>query len=166
MAQVNDRRFLFSSGLGLDALGRRAHRRPPHLKARFGPYYFAYCGFGEFLGKTVARPPRLETVTDGGDALPGVTVLVQKGDYTYFRRIPIHAAQGATLADPTLAGIVLRNLRPRPSCPGSSTASSPPAPTWTAIARSTASPASARSWCAPSTIGRYRCTSTATTSAT
>ena len=42
-----------------------------------------------------------------------MTVLVQKGDpYTFFRRIPIHAAQGATLADPTLAGIVLRSTRP------------------------------------------------------
>jgi diacylglycerol kinase family enzyme len=113
MAQVNDRRFLFSSGLGLDASVVARVDAHPHLKARFGPYYFAYCGFGEFLGKYVAKPPRLETVTDGGDALPGVTVLVQKGDpYTYFRKIPIHAAQGATLADPTLAGIVLRSTRP------------------------------------------------------
>jgi len=113
MAKVNDRRFLFSSGLGLDASVVARVDAHPHLKARFGPYYFAYCGFGEFLGKYVARPPRLETVTDGGAPLPGVTVLVQKGDpYTYFRRIPIHAAQGAQLADPTLSGIVLRNTRP------------------------------------------------------
>ena len=113
MAMVNERRFLFSSGLGLDASVVARVDAHPHLKARFGPYYFAYCGFGEFLGKYVARPPRLETVTDGGGAVPGVTVLVQKGEpYTYFRRIPIHAAHGATLTDPTLAGIVLRSTRP------------------------------------------------------
>jgi diacylglycerol kinase family enzyme len=113
MAVVNERRFLFSSGLGLDAAVVARVDAHPKLKARFGPYYFAYAGFGEFLGKYVARPPRLEAITDGGVAVPGVTVLVQKGDpYTYFRRIPIHAAQGAELTDPTLAGVVLRSTRP------------------------------------------------------
>jgi diacylglycerol kinase family enzyme len=113
MAMVNERRFLFSSGLGLDASVVARVDSHPRLKARFGPYYFAYAGFGEFLGKYVARPPRLETVTDGGRPLPGVTVLVQKGDpYTYFRRIPIHAAEGAELTDATLAGVVLRSTRP------------------------------------------------------
>jgi diacylglycerol kinase family enzyme len=113
MGVVNDRRFLFSSGLGLDASVVARVDAHPHLKARFGPYYFAYCGFGEFLGKYVTKPPRLEAVTDGGAPLGGVTVLVQKGDpYTYFRRIPIHAAEGGVLTDPTLAGVVLRSTRP------------------------------------------------------
>jgi diacylglycerol kinase family enzyme len=113
MANVNDRGFLFSSGLGLDASVVARVDSHPSLKARFGPYYFAYAGFGEFLGKYVARPPRLETVVDGGDPLPGVTVLVQKGDpYTYFRSIPIHAAEGAELTGRTLAGVVLRTSRP------------------------------------------------------
>jgi diacylglycerol kinase family enzyme len=113
MAMVNDRRFLFSSGLGLDASVVARVDAHPHLKARFGPYYFAWCGFGEFFGKYVARPPRLETVTDGSAPVAGVTVLVQKGEpYTYFRSIPIHAAHGATLTDPTLAGVVLRSTRP------------------------------------------------------
>jgi diacylglycerol kinase family enzyme len=113
MAMVDDRRFLFSSGLGLDASVVARVDSHPQLKARFGPYYFAYCGFAEFLGKYVASPPRLETVTDGGTPVPGVTVLVQKGDpYTYFRKIPIRAAQGAELTDHTLAGVVLRSTRP------------------------------------------------------
>jgi diacylglycerol kinase family enzyme len=112
MAMVNERRFLFSSGLGLDASVVARVDAHPQLKARFGPYYFAYCGFGEFLGKYMSKPPRLETVTDGGAPLPGVTVLIQKGDpYTYFRRIPIRAAVGAELTEPTLAGIVLRSTR-------------------------------------------------------
>src|SRR4051794_35018063 len=93
LAVVNDRRFLFSAGLGLDASVVARVDSHPHLKHRFGPYYFAYAGFAEFLGKYVARPPRLETVTDGGAPLDGVTVLVQKGDpYTYFRSIPLHVA--------------------------------------------------------------------------
>jgi diacylglycerol kinase family enzyme len=113
LAMVNERRFLFSSGLGLDASVVARVDAHPRLKARFGPYYFAYAGFGEFLGKYAARAPRLEAVADGGAPLPGVTALIQKGDpYTYFRRIPIHAAEGATLTDPTLAGVMLRSTRP------------------------------------------------------
>jgi diacylglycerol kinase family enzyme len=113
MAVVNERRFLFSSGLGLDASVVERVDGHPHLKARFGPYYFAYAGFREFLGKYVTRPPRLETVTDGGAPRAGVTVLVQKGDpYTYFRHIPIHAADPIELTDPRLAGVVLRTSRP------------------------------------------------------
>ncbi|HMJ36652.1 MAG TPA: diacylglycerol kinase family protein [Baekduia sp.] len=113
MAMVNERRFLFSSGLGLDASVVARVDAHPQLKRRFGPYYFAYAGFGEFLGKYVARAPRLEAIADGGAPLAGVTALVQKGDpYTYFRRIPIHAAQGATLTEPTLAGVMLRSTRP------------------------------------------------------
>ena len=113
MAMVNDRRFLFSSGLGLDAAVVARVDSHPNLKARFGPYYFAYAGFGEFLGKYVARPPRLEAICDDGAPLPGVTALIQKGDpYTYFRRIPIHAGEGAELTEATLAGVVLRTSRP------------------------------------------------------
>jgi diacylglycerol kinase family enzyme len=113
LGRLGDRRFTFAAGMGLDASVVERVDRNPKLKARFGPYYFAYCGFAEFLGKYVASPPRLETVTDGGAAVPGVTVLVQKGDpYTYFRKIPIRAAHGAELTDHTLAGVVLRSTRP------------------------------------------------------
>jgi diacylglycerol kinase family enzyme len=113
MGVVNERRFLFSSGLGLDASVVARVDAHPRLKARYGPYYFAYAGFSEFLGKYVARPPRLETICDEGAPLGGVTVLVQKGDpYTYFRRIPIHAGVGAELTDTTLSGVSLRTSRP------------------------------------------------------
>ena len=113
MAVVNDRRFLFSSGLGLDASVVRRVDSHPHLKSRFGPYYFACAGFREFLGTYLTRPPRLEIVTDGGAPMAGVTALVQKGDpYTYFRHIPIHAADPVELTDPRLSGVVLRTSRP------------------------------------------------------
>lgn len=113
MGVVNDRRFLFSAGVGLDASVVARVEAHPRLKARYGPYYFSYAGFREFLGRYVAHAPRLVTVCDDGEALEGVTVLVQKGDpYTYFRRIPIRAAVGAELEVPTLAGVVLRSSRP------------------------------------------------------
>src|ERR1700759_2958243 len=47
MAVVNDRRFLFSGVLGpAPSVAARVDSHPS-LKARFGPYYFAYAGFGE-----------------------------------------------------------------------------------------------------------------------
>ena len=113
MAVVNERRFLFSSGLGLDASVVARVDSHPRLKARFGPYYFAYAGVTEFLGKYVRRAPQVTLAADDGPPLPGVTVLVQKGDpYTYFRRIPIRAAEPTALDAPTLSGIVLRTARP------------------------------------------------------
>jgi diacylglycerol kinase family enzyme len=112
MAKVGERRFLFSSGLGLDAAVVAQVDAHPHLKARFGPYYFAWAGFGQFLGNYVRRPPRLEAIADGGPPHAGVTLLVQKGDpYTYFRAIPIHAAEGTALTEPTLGAVVLRSSR-------------------------------------------------------
>jgi diacylglycerol kinase family enzyme len=112
LAMVNDRRFLFSSGLGLDASVVARVDAHPRLKARYGHSFFAYAGFREFFGHYAHRPPRIEGVTGDGTVLSGVTALVQKGDpYTYFRNIPIHAGEGAQLDGPTLAGVVLRTTR-------------------------------------------------------
>jgi diacylglycerol kinase family enzyme len=113
MGTVNDRCFLFSSGVGLDASVVRRVDSRPLLKARYGPWFFSYAGFREFLGSYVSNPPQLETACDGGEPLRGVTTIVQKGDpYTYFRRIPIHAARGTQLEEPTLSGLSLRTSRP------------------------------------------------------
>jgi len=113
LATVNGRGFLFSAGLGLDASVVRRVDSHPHLKARLGPYYFAYAGVTDFLRHYVVDPPRMSVEAQGQDLGDGVTVLVQNGDpYTYFRRIPLHVAEGATLDDGTLAGVVLRTSRP------------------------------------------------------
>src|SRR3954471_2010725 len=59
LATVNGRRFLFSAGVGLDASVVRRVAAHPHLKARLGPYYFAYAGFRDFFRHYVVNPPRL-----------------------------------------------------------------------------------------------------------
>ena len=167
MAIVNGRRFLFSSGLGLDAAVVARVDSHPHLKARFGPYYFAYAGFGEFLGKYVAKPPRLEVVTDGGAPRPGVTVLVQKGDpYTYFRKIPIHASRRDRADRPDAVGRRAAHLapdrharRPLAAVLGAGAAVAPP-PDRRVLGDRRSGRAQHRR------PARCRCTSTATTSAT
>jgi diacylglycerol kinase family enzyme len=112
LPSVNGRRFVFSAGLGLDASVVRRVDAHPHLKARLGPYYFAYAGFSDFFKHYVVDPPRVETEVDGRRLGTGVTVLVQNGaPYTYFRRIPIHVAEDAALDDGTLGGVVLKTSR-------------------------------------------------------
>ena len=113
LAQVNDRWFTFSSGLGLDAsVVERVDARPA-LKARFGPFFYTSAAIGVFLRRYVAGPPHITATLPGGDELRGVTAVVQNGDpYTYFEDRPIHMAEGATLDSGTLAGIVLERTTP------------------------------------------------------
>jgi diacylglycerol kinase family enzyme len=106
LARVNDRHFLFSAGVGLDAsvVERVDH---PRLKARYGEYYYAAVGIRTFTRHYVFRPPRLEAIL-GDEAVSGVTALVQNGTpYTYFGDRPVNMGEGADLTSGDLAGIVL-----------------------------------------------------------
>jgi diacylglycerol kinase family enzyme len=109
LASVNDRAFTFSAGFGLDASVVERVERHPHLKHRFGPYYFAWCGLAIFNRRYVLHPPRMEACLPDGTRLPGVTALIQNGDpYTYFKGREIHAGEGARLDSGTLAGVLLQ----------------------------------------------------------
>jgi hypothetical protein len=44
---------------------RRARRPPPHLKARFGSWYFAQAAVATFLRRYVVAPPQLESPRAG-----------------------------------------------------------------------------------------------------
>ncbi len=107
LAQVNDRWFLFSAGLGLDASVVERVDTHPRLKARVGEWYYSWVAVGTFNRRYLVRPPRLE-VSLGQERVKGVTALIQNGDpYTYFGRRPVHMGEGADLVSGDLAGIVL-----------------------------------------------------------
>jgi diacylglycerol kinase family enzyme len=109
---VNDRRFLFTAGLGLDASVTQRVDAHPRLKARFGPWYYAWCGISAFNRRYVVKPPQLAVEVDGS-VLDGVSAMVQNTmPYTYFGRRPIDLAEDVTLDSGTLAGVVLRRARP------------------------------------------------------
>jgi diacylglycerol kinase family enzyme len=105
---VNNRYFLFSAGVGLDASVVEKVDAHPRLKARFGEWYYAWTGIRTFNRHYLFRPPRLEVELDG-EHVEGVTAIVQSADpYTYFGDRPVHMGEGATLHGGSLAGVVLR----------------------------------------------------------
>jgi diacylglycerol kinase family enzyme len=107
LGRLDDRRFTFSAGMGLDASVVERVDRNPRLKARFGPWYFAQSAVRTFLERYVVRPPRLE-VEVGGKTVRGVSAFVQNGDlYTYFQSRPIHVAGDSELDSGDFSGAVL-----------------------------------------------------------
>jgi diacylglycerol kinase family enzyme len=125
---VNGRYFTFSSGLGLDASVVERVDARPHLKARYGPWFFTWAAVATFTRRYLLRPPRLRVEVPGEPAEPGdgagrgareplrlegVTAIVQNGaPFTYFRDRPIDVAEDATLDSGTLSGCVLHRARP------------------------------------------------------
>jgi diacylglycerol kinase family enzyme len=104
---VNGHCFTFSSGLGLDASVVKRVDSKPHMKARFGPYFFTWVAVTTFMRRYVLSPPRLE-VQAAGETHEGVTAIVQNGSpFTYFQNRPIEIADGASLDSGALAGGVL-----------------------------------------------------------
>jgi diacylglycerol kinase family enzyme len=109
---VNDRRFVFSAGLGLDASVVERVDAHPRLKARMGEWYYTWTGVNTFNRRYLLNPPRLEAVF-GEESVRGVTAIVQNADpYTYFGNRPVRMGEGASLESGDLAGIVLRRAGP------------------------------------------------------
>jgi diacylglycerol kinase family enzyme len=109
---VNGRCFTFASGLGLDASVVERVDSNPHLKARYGPWFFTWAAVSTFVRRYLLHPPRLVARVEG-ETLEGVTAIVQNGSpFTYFRNRPIEIAEDATLDSGTLSGAVLHRARP------------------------------------------------------
>src|SRR5450755_1853750 len=73
---INERQFLFSAGVGLDASVVEQVDAHPRLKARVGEWYYAWTGIRTFTRRYLVNPPRM--VVDLGSAqIDGVTVVVQ-----------------------------------------------------------------------------------------
>jgi diacylglycerol kinase family enzyme len=109
---VNGRCFTFASGLGLDASVVQRVDSNPHLKARFGAYYFTWAAISTFTRRYIIKPPRL-SVELGEGKHPGVTAIIQNGSpFTYFKDRPIEVAEGLELDSGTLETSVLHRARP------------------------------------------------------
>jgi diacylglycerol kinase family enzyme len=112
LGYVNDRCFLFSAGVGLDASVVERVDAHPRLKARYGEWYYTWTGIKTFNRRYLLRPPRLEAEV-AGEPIDGVSAIVQNAaPYTYFGNRPVHMGDGATLDSGTLAGVVLTRASP------------------------------------------------------
>jgi diacylglycerol kinase family enzyme len=112
LAQVNDRYFTFSAGVGVDAAVVKEVDARPHLKHRFGPWYFAHRAIHVAIRDYLWRPPRFSLAAQGVE-IEGMTAIVQNGDpFTYFDEHPLHVAENISITSGTLAAIVLRRARP------------------------------------------------------
>jgi diacylglycerol kinase family enzyme len=112
IASVNDRKFVFSAGVGLDASVVERVDAHPKLKAKYGEWYYTQTGVSTFTRRYLIHPPRLEAQI-AGETIAGVTAIVQNSTpYTYFGDRPVEMADGATLTSGDLAGVVLDRARP------------------------------------------------------
>ncbi len=109
---VNDRYFLFSAGVGLDASVVERVDAHPRLKARFGEWYYTWSAVRTFNRHYLIRPPRLEARL-GDERVSGVAAIVQNAEpYTYFGDRPVQMGEGASLDSGDLSAVVLRRASP------------------------------------------------------
>ncbi len=112
LGRVNDRGFLFSAGVGLDASVVERVDAHPRLKARLGEYYYTWIGIRTFNRHYLLRPPRMEVELPDA-RVRGVTTIIQNGTpYTYFGNRPVEMGEGASLTSGDLAGVVLTRASP------------------------------------------------------
>jgi diacylglycerol kinase family enzyme len=108
LGRVDDRHFVFGSGVGLDASVVERVDAHPYRKARFGAWYYTIAAVVIFNRRYLLNPPVVR-VTAGDRTLTGVTVVVQNADpFTYFRRRPIRVAEPAGLETGSLSVAVLK----------------------------------------------------------
>ncbi len=112
LGRVNGRWFTFAAGVGLDASVVERVDGHPHLKARYGAWYYSAAAVATFLRRYVVGPPRLELELDGR-RVRGVSAFLQNGSpYTYFKTRPVDLVEGARLDSGELAGVMLTRARP------------------------------------------------------
>jgi diacylglycerol kinase family enzyme len=112
LGRVNERYFVFASGIGLDASVVERVDAHPYRKARFGPWYYTYAALATFNRRYLVRPPRVRVEANGRSA-EAVTVVVQNADpFTYFASRPIRVCEDAGLETGTLSMAALKRATP------------------------------------------------------
>ncbi|HET6831654.1 MAG TPA: diacylglycerol kinase family protein [Solirubrobacterales bacterium] len=110
---ANGRRFVFSCGAGLDATAASQVDSHPHMKHRFGPWYYTWAAVRGFYGDYLSDPVQMRITTPLGDT-EGVTAIAQNTDpFTYFRGRAIRISKRIGIDDGTISLAVLHRARQR-----------------------------------------------------
>jgi diacylglycerol kinase family enzyme len=113
LGTVDERHFVFSCGVGIDATVVKRVDAHPRLKSRTGPYYYSWAAISAIYRQYIVNPVRLRVEVDGETA-EGVTALAQNSDpFTYFASRPIRVCEGVEIDDGSLALAVLKRAAPR-----------------------------------------------------
>jgi diacylglycerol kinase family enzyme len=108
LGRIDDRYFVFSCGVGIDATVVRRVDAHPRMKSRAGPYYYTWAAISAYQRGYMIKPTRLR-VEVGGEAVEGITALAQNSDpFTYFASRPVRVCEGVEIDDGTLALGVLK----------------------------------------------------------
>ncbi len=114
LGAIDDRHFVFSCGVGIDATVVKRVDARPKLKARAGPYYYSWAGLAGFYRHYLYNPARIRVQVGGCDPVEGITALAQNSDpFTYFASRPIKVCEGIAIDDGTLSMAVLKRAAQR-----------------------------------------------------
>jgi diacylglycerol kinase family enzyme len=112
LGMVDDRYFVFSCGVGIDATVVKRVDAHPKLKSRAGPYYYTWAAISAFYSYR-RNPVRLLVEVDGRSA-EGITALTQNSDpFTYFGQRPVRVCEGIEIDDGALSVGVLKRAAQR-----------------------------------------------------
>jgi diacylglycerol kinase family enzyme len=113
LGMADDRYFVFSCGVGIDATVVKRVDAHPRLKAKAGPYYYSWAALSGFYRHYLRDPIRVRVETAGSEA-EGITALAQNSDpFTYFAKRPIRVCEGIEIDDGTLSMGVLKRATQR-----------------------------------------------------
>jgi diacylglycerol kinase family enzyme len=114
LGRADERHFVFSCGVGIDATVVKRVDAHPRLKSRTGPYYYSWAAISAFYRGYLVNPVRLRVEIDGAQQSEGVTALAQNSDpFTYFASRPVRVCEGVEIDDGTLSLGVLRRAAQR-----------------------------------------------------
>ncbi len=114
LGRIDDRHFVFSCGVGIDATVVKRVDAHPRLKSRAGPYYYSWATISAFYRSYMVSPVRLRVEIDGAQPCEGVTALAQNSTpFTYFSSRPICVCEGVEIDDGSLSLGVLKRAAQR-----------------------------------------------------
>ena len=106
---ASGRHFVFACGAGLDAMVVKRVDAHPHLKSRFGEWYYTYAavtGFNRHY--LLSKPAQLRLRSEQGES-EGITTVTQNSDpFTYFGQREVRVCEGAAFDNGTLSVAMLK----------------------------------------------------------
>src|ERR1700744_22910 len=109
LGRVDQRRFVFACGAGVDATVVQRVDAHPKLKSRFGPWYYSWAGVSAFTRRYLVNPVRLRGKVGDAEPSEGVTAVAHKSDpFTYSSPKPVYVNEGLSIDDGTLSMAVLK----------------------------------------------------------